>query len=376
MALTDTAIRALKPRDKAYKVADAKGLHLQVTPAGGKLWRVKYRVHGKEKLLSLGPYPEISLTDARKARDAARQLIVSGGDPAAKKQRDKVLAGEQAAQSFEAVAKEYIAKMEREARVTPETVTKTRWLLSLLSPTVGDEPISQVEPQLLLAALKKIERRGRYETARRARSFASRVFRYAVATARASADPAAMLIGALDAPKAKNYAAILDPLKLSELLRAIDGFSGSPVTQLALMIAPQVFVRPGELRHADWSEIDLDEGIWRIPAGRMKARRPHAVPLSPQVIALFRDLRELTGPVGYVFPSIRTASRPMSENTLNAAFRRLGYGTDEITAHGLRATASTLLNESGKWNPDAIERALSHGHSDAVEDRRSEPGEL
>lgn len=366
MALTDTAIRALKPRDKAYKVADAKGLHLQVTPAGGKLWRIKYRVQGKEKLFSLGPYPEISLTDARKARDAARQLIVAGGDPAAKKRRDKVLAGQQAVQSFDLIAKEYIAKMEREARVTPETIAKTQWLLSLLSPTVGTEPISQVEPQLLLAALKKIERRGRYETARRARSFASRVFRYAVATARASADPAAMLLGALDSPKAKNYAAIVDPVKLGELLRALDGFSGSPVTRLALMIAPHVFVRPGELRHADWAEIDLDEATWRIPAGRMKARRPHAVPLSPQVVALFRELHELTGPAGYVFPSIRTASRPMSENTLNAAFRRLGYGTDEITAHGLRATASTLLNESGKWNPDAIERALAHGHSDAV----------
>jgi integrase len=227
-------------------------------------------------------------------------------------------------------------------------------------------PVSQVDPQMLLAALKKLESKGNYETAKKARSFASRVFRYAVATARASADPAALLSGALIAPQAKHYAAILEPKKMGELLRAIDDFDGSPVTKLALKIAPHVFVRPGELRHAEWAELSLDEGIWRIPPGRMKARRPHAVPLSPQVIALFSELRHLTGAEGYVFPAMHSRKRPMSENTVNAAFRRMGFGKEEVTGHGLRATASTLLNESGLWNPDAVERALAHGFSDAV----------
>ena len=187
-----------------------------------------------------------------------------------------------------------------------------------------------------------------------------------MATGRAKADPAALLKGALISPKARYYAAILDPAKLGELLRAIDDFSGSPITRFALQLAPHVFVRPGELRHAEWNEIDLGEAVWRIPAGKMKARREHSVPLSRQVIALFRDLRALTGPKGVVFPALHTTRRPMSENTVNAAFRRMGFDKDEVTAHGLRSTASTLLNESGLWNPDAIERALAHGFSDAV----------
>jgi len=365
MALTDVAIRALKPRDRPYKAADAKGLYLQVTPAGGKLWRLKYRVLGREKLLSLGAYPDVGLSEARKARDAAREMIAAGGDPAAQKRKDKVRALEGAGHTFDVVAGEYIEKKKREG-AAEATTRKAEWFRSMLKPWIGREPIAGVDPQMLLEALLKIEARGHHETAIRARSFASRVFRYAVAGTRASSDPAALLSGALTAPKPKHHAAILDPVKLGELLRAIDGLSGSPVTKLALQIAPHVFVRPGELRHADWSEIDLDEAIWRIPASRMKARRPHAVPLSTQVVSLFRELREITGPRGYVFPSIRTRARPMSENTLNAAFRRLGYGKDEVTAHGLRASASTLLNESGRWNPDAIERALAHGDSDIV----------
>lgn len=365
MSLTDFAIRALKPQAKPYKAADAKGLYLQITPAGGKLWRLKYRTLGKEKLLALGCYPEVSLNAARKARDTARELIAAGRDPAAEKKRDKARSMEDAAQTFDSVAGEFIAKREREG-MTETTAVKAQWFRSLLRPAIGSQPVSKVDPHMLLSALQRIELRGHHETATRARSFASRVFRYAVATARASADPAALLTGALTAPKVKHHAAILDPVKLGELLRAIDGFSGGPVTRLALQISPHVFVRPGELRHANWAEFELDSGIWRIPASRMKARRPHAVPLSRQVLALFRELLEITGPTGYVFPSIRTRLRPMSENTVNAAFRRLGYGTDEITAHGLRATASTLLNESGRWNPDAIERALAHGHSDVV----------
>lgn len=366
MPLSDRAIKALKPRSKPYKAADERGLYLQVTPAGGKLWRFKYRHIGKEKLLAIGSYPDIGLAAARKARDSARELIAAGGDPAAEKRKDKFRRVEEAAQTFDAVAGEFITKRMR-GGMTKSTADKAEWFRSLLRSAIGAHPVGRIDAQMLLTALQKIEARGHHETASRVRSFASRVFRYAVATARSSSDPAALLTGALTAPKVTHRAAILDPIKLGELLRAVDGFSGHPVTRLALQIAPHVFVRPGELRHAVWAEFDLaEEQVWRIPATRMKGRRAHAVPLSRQVVALFLELRELTGPAGFLFPSIRTTARPMSENTVNAAFRRLGYGTDEITAHGLRATASTLLNESGKWNPDAIERALAHGDSDAV----------
>jgi integrase len=365
MALTDVSIRALKPREKPYKAADGKGLYLYVTPAGGKLWRFKFRAHGKEKLLSLGAYPDLGLAAAREARDKARSLIVTGRDPAVEKRRAKARGIEEGVHTFDSVAGEFIEKRQREG-MAASTVSKAEWFRTLLKPAIGREPVGQVDPQMLLAALKRFEGRGNYETASRARSFASRVFRYAVATGRATADPAALLSGALTARKATNFAAILDPIKFGGFLRAIEDFSGSPAIKLALQIAPHVFVRPGELRHAVWAEINFDEKIWRIPANRMKARRPHGVPLSRQVLAYLRELNQITGPAGYLFPSIRTRARPMSENTLNACFRRLGYGPDEVTAHGLRATASTLLNESNLWNPDAIERALAHGDSDAV----------
>jgi integrase len=227
-------------------------------------------------------------------------------------------------------------------------------------------PLADVDPQMLLAALKRLEAKGRHETAKKCRSFACRVFRYGVATGRCKSDPAQLLQGALITPKARHYAAILDPAKLGQLLRAIDAFSGSPVTMAALRIAPHVFVRPGELRHAEWSEFNLKQGIWNIPAGKMKARRPHAVPLSKQVKEILKELHAVTGRGKYVFPSAHGPSRPMSENTLNASFRRMGFEKDEITAHGLRSTASTLLNESGLWSPDAIERALAHGESNAT----------
>lgn len=365
MSLKDTEIRAIRATDKPVRKADGKGLYVEVFPNGSKLWRLKYRFAGKEKRLALGSYPEISLAEARKRRDAARTTLELGSDPGLERKQEKIAAKVSAANSFESVALEYLAKMKTEGRA-PATLAKAKWFLALLKPAIGSMPVSAVDPQMLLAALRKLESKGNYETAKKARSFASRVFRFAVATSRAAADPAALLNGALVSPKAKHYAAILEPAKFGALLRAIDSFVGSPITKLALRIAPHVFVRPGELRHAEWSELNLDEGIWRIPAGRMKARRPHAVPLSPQAVALFKELYSLTGPEGFVFPAIHTSSRPMSENTINAAFRRMGFGKDEVTGHGLRATASTLLNESGKWNPDAIERALAHGFSDAV----------
>jgi integrase len=363
--LRDAEIKALQPVAKPFRRADGGGLYIEVRPGGSKLWFVKYRIGGKEKRISLGAYPKVSLADARKGREAVKSQIALQIDPLAERKSRKAAALVAAGETFEAIADEYIAKMEKEGRA-PATVSKARWFRSLLQPAIGKMPISKVDPQMLLAALKRLEGRGNYETAKKARSFASRVFRFAVATGRAVSDPAQLLQGALVSPKAKHYAAILEPEKLGELLRAIDDFSGYPVTKLALRIAPHVFVRPGELRHAEWSEINLADAVWNIPANRMKARRPHAVPISSQVISLFEELHELTGPEGFVFPAFNTSRRPMSENTLNAAFRRLGFSKDEVTAHGLRSTASTLLNESGHWNPDAIERALAHGFSNAV----------
>lgn len=366
MALSDTAIRAAKPREKPWKLKDEKGLYLLITPSGGKLWRWKFRHLGKEKKLSLGTYPDIGLKQARAGRDKARARLADGHDPALDRMKAKIRAKLSAEVTFNAIAAEYIeTKMAREGRAET-TLAKARWFLQQLAPAIGGMPITDVDPQMLLGALKRLEARGRHETAKKCRSFASRVFRYAVATGRANADPAQLLQGALTAPKARHYAAILETAKFGELLRAIEAFSGSPVTKAALRIAPHIFVRPGELRHAEWAEFDLDAGIWNLPAAKMKARRPHAVPLSRQVRSLLTELNAITGGGKYVFPSAYGSSRPMSENTVNASFRRMGFGKDEVTAHGLRATASTLLNESGLWNPDAIERALAHGESNAT----------
>ncbi len=366
MALSDAKIRASKPQEKAFRLTDEKGLYLEVTPSGGKLWRFKYRFGGKEKKLALGSYPEVSLSDARGKRDDARALLARGRDPGLQKQRDKVKALISAANSFELVAEEFIeTKLVKQGKAEA-TVVKARWFLSLLAPTIGRTPIADVQPHELLAALKKLEARGNLETAKRCRNFAARVFNYGVQTVRCKLNPADPLKGALTNPTVKHLAAIIDPVKFGEVLRASDGYGGTAVTLLALKIAPHVYVRPGELRRAEWSEIDLEAGVWRIQASKMKMRRPHAVPLSRQVIALLTQLHALTGPSGYAFPSVRTRALPMSENTVNAAYRRLGFTGEELTAHGLRTTASTLLNESGKWHPDAVEKALSHKDSDAV----------
>lgn len=363
MALTDVAIRNAKPGAKPIKLADAAGMFLLVTPAGGKLWRLKYRIDGREKLLAIGAYPEISLSEARKRRDEARAMIAQGKDPSREKQRDKVRSRIQAADTFTAIADEYCAKRKRDGEKgwSPATATRSEYLLSQLNPSIGRLAISEIEPADVLVAVRKIEAKGNLESARRTLQLASMVFRYAVATARLRSDPTRDLRGALTAPKVTHYGAITDATRVGELLRAIDAYQGSGITKFALQIAPHVFVRPGELRHAEWSEIDLDSALWIIPAGKMKMRKAHHVPLSRQSVALFREVQAITGPKGYVFPSIRTRARPMSENTLNAGLRRLGYASDEMTAHGFRAMASTLLNESGKWHPDAIERALAHG---------------
>lgn len=366
MALKDAEIRAFQPMDTPYKKADGGGLYLEIFPNGSKLWRWKFRVGPKEKRLALGPYPAVSLANARKRRDVERLKLEEGIDPALNRKKEKASAKLSQANTFAAVASEYITvKMVGENRA-PATISKAQWFLQQLEPAIGTMPIADVEPQMLLAALKKLEAKGRHETAKKCRSFASRVFRYAVVTGRCKTDPAHLLQGALIAPTARHYAAILEPLKFGELLRAIEDFTGSPITKLALQIAPHVYVRPGELRHAEWSEFNLKDAIWNLPAAKMKARRAHAVPLSSQVVALLKAAQAITGAGRYVFPSAYGASRPISENTINASFRRMGFNKEEVTAHGLRATASTLLNESGLWNPDAIERALAHGESNAT----------
>ncbi|OYX62171.1 MAG: integrase [Novosphingobium sp. 32-60-15] len=374
MALTDTAIRNAKPQAKPYKLTDEKGLFLLVQPSGGKLWRFKFRVDGRdeagepkrvEKKVGFGTYPEVNLKEARRLRDEARASLAAGIDPAEKKRRDAHTAKISAANSFEAVARAYIDKCQREGR-SERTTDKQEWLLKLLARTIGQRPVAEIQPFEMLEAVRKYETTGRTEAAHRALQFASQVFRFAIANQLAPSDPTRDLRGALTSHKAKHHAAILEPRKAGELLRAINGYDGHPVTRFALQLAALVFVRPGELRYAEWSEFDFDAKVWRIPAEKMKARSEHVVPLSCQALAVLAEARDLTGDGQYVFPSIRTHLRPMSENTVNAALRRLGYSNDEMTGHGFRAMASTLLNESGKWSSDAIERALAHKDKDAV----------
>jgi integrase len=368
MPLTDVTIRNAKAGPKAIKLSDGGGMFLLVTPAGGKLWRLKYRIDGREKLLAIGSYPEIGLGEARRRREEARELVAKGKDPSREKQREKTRARLQAADTFKAISDEYCQKRRKDGQKgwAPATAIRSEYLLSLVCGSIGKLPIGDIEPADVLAAIRRIEGKGKRESARRSLQLTGAVFRYAVATARVASDPTRDLRGALTAPTVTHYGAITDAKKAGELLRAIDGYDGSGITKLALQIAPHVFVRPGELRHAEWSEIDLDAAVWTIPAGKMKMRKPHQVPLSRQAVDLFREAFRATGPSGYVFPSIRTRTRPMSENTINAGLRRLGYSTDEMTGHGFRAMASTLLNESGKWNPDAIERALAHRDTDKV----------
>jgi len=365
MALTATGVRNAKPREKPYKMGDSLGLFLLVEPSGGKLWRLKYRVVGREKKLALGAYPDVSLADARKRRDEARELLADGKDPSREKQQEKHRAKLAAANTFGLIAQEFIDKRRREG-LSSSTADKSEYYIKRTGPAFGRLPISSITPSDLLAVLRRIEAKGNYETARRVLQLSGRVFRYAVATARLASDPSRDLRGALTAPTPKHYGAIIEAKRAGQLLRAIDGYDGQVLTKLAMQLSPHVFVRPGELRHAEWEEIDLDGGLWTIPATKMKMRKVHLVPLSRQSVEILRLAHAITGPSGYAFPSIRTPTRPMSENTVNAGLRRLGFTGDEMTAHGFRAMASTLLNESGKWSPDAIERALAHGDEDRV----------
>jgi integrase len=365
MALTDTTIKLAKAGDADRKLADEKGLYLLITTSGSKLWRLKYRIDGKEKKLALGSYPDVGLKEARARRDAARSAAEAGKDPAAAKREARIARKFASANTFGAIAEEFIAKLEAENKADI-TIAKTRWLLSKLSPSLGKRPIAEISPHELLAVLKAAEGKGQRETARRLRSFSSRVFRYAVVTARATIDPAQPLQGALISPTVTHRAAIIEPVAFGALLRAIDAYSGQPATQLALRFTAHVFQRPGEIRKAEWAEIDFDKAVWTIPAARMKQRQAHRVPLSKQAIAILNEAKALTGDGRFVFPKLGSPLKPMCENAINQALRRMGFGKTEMTAHGFRSTASSLLNESGKWNPDAIERALSHADNDQV----------
>lgn len=365
MSLTDVAVRAAKLKSAPYKLADSGGLYLLVKPGGGKLWRFDYRFAGKRKTLALGTYPKRSLAEARRARDDAKEELEQRVDPSETRKLAKLGVIRAAADTFEVVANEWLSKFEREDRAEP-TLKKSRWFVSLLSSSIGSRPISAITAPELLLALRKIEARGKYETARRARSTSGRIFRYAIATGRAERNPAADLAGALVTPKVSHHSSIIEPRAIGGLLRAIDDYTGSPIVRAALRLLPLVFVRPMELRHARWADIDKDAARWTIPAAIMKMRSPHIVPLSRQAIAVIDSMRPLTGDAPYLFPSMRTEHRPISENTLNAALRRLGYSNDDMTSHGFRSMASTRLNEMGRWNPDAIERQLAHGERNAV----------
>jgi integrase len=365
--LTDTAIRKAKAAVKPFKLTDERGMFLLVHPNGSKYWRMKYRHAAKEKLLALGVYPDVSLADARERRDDARKLLAKGKDPAEVKREAKAVLAAEAAQAencFAFVADEWLAKQEK--TMAPATFTKARAMFDgLVFPWIGERPIAEIDPPEMLKLLRRIEERGAHETAHRTKQRCGQVFRYAIATGRATRDPTTDLRGALTPAKVEHRAAITDPAKIGELLRAIDSYTGGFVTCCALKLAPLVFVRPGELRKAEWAEFDLDGAVWRIPAERMKMRETHIVPLSEQAVAILRELHPLTGDGLYVFPGARSASRPMSNMAINAALRRMGFDKDTMTGHGFRALAATRLNELG-WSPDAIERQLAHAERNKV----------
>ena len=365
MALTDLAIRRALPGDKIVKLSDGGGLQLWITPDGAKRWRLAYRFRRAQKTLAIGVYPKVSLKDARDARDAARRVLARGDDPVAVKKAAKAAKADEGASTFFTVAAE-LAEKKRRDRKAAATLRKFDWFMSFAFPALGSRPIHEISAREVLAVLKEVEARGTHETAHKLRTAIGDVFRFAIATARAENDPTGALRGALVAPTVKPRAAIVVPRAFGGLLRAIENYDGTAETRYALELLALTFVRPGELRAAEWTEFDLHTAVWEIPAGRMKMRKPHRVPLAPRALAILEQLRMLTGKGRFLFPSARSVTRCMSENTLNAALRRMGFTNDDMTSHGFRASASSMLNESGLWNPDAIERQLAHVEPDAV----------
>lgn len=371
--LTVVAVRNAQPQAKPYKLADGKGLVLQVMPNGAKYWRLRYRFAGKENTLGLGVFPEIGLADARAACDDARRLLAAGIDPNQQRRVEKLASATAAEHNLEAVTREWHALHKHEwADTYAERIIGA--FERDIFPWLGKQPVGSIEPRDLLARLQHIQQRGAKETAHRLRRWLSPVFRYAIVKGVASRDPAADLKGALQSVIKNHYPTITDPERIGELLRAIEGYAGTYVTRTALKLSPLLFCRPGELRWAKWPEFDLDKAVWTVPSQRMKRRKqqkengaPHVVPLSRQAVLLLRDLYPLTGHSvsGYLFPGETDAKRPISENTLNAALHRMGF-KDQIVAHGFRHMASTVLNEMGKWRPDVIEAQLAHKDSNPI----------
>jgi integrase len=366
MPLTDAAIRnATAVAGKTLKLSDGGGLQLWLTESGSKLWYQAYRFAGKQRKLAIGPYPRVGLKEARQRRDHAKYQIEAGVDPSRQKRLDRMAAASEQATTFQAIVSELLDKKRREAK-SERTMSKLEWLFGLATPTLGQRPIAGISAPEILQVLRGVETRGKLETAKRLRAVIGEAFRYAVATGRAEGDPTAALRGALTSPVVRHRAAIVDPKAFGALLRTIDGYDGMPEVRIALQLLALTFVRPGELRSAQWSEVDLDEALWAIPAKKMKMRRPHRVPLAKQAIELLRSLHGLTGHRALLFPGAWDHRKPLSENTLNAALRRLGYAQDVMTSHGFRAAASSMLNECGKWNADAIEAQLAHVEGNSV----------
>jgi len=361
--LTDTKLRALKPRGSAYRVADSNGLCVEVRPTGAKVWRYRYRYAGKPSMMTLGEYPAMPLMQARMERERQRQLLKGGANPAHVARAERAASAEQAANTFGAIALELLAKRAKEG-LSPGSVKRERRLIEKDLVSIGSLPVADVSAPILLAALRKLERRGIIETAHRARAHAGRVFRYAIATGRAERNPAADLGGALEQPRTKHFSSLTNPAEIAPLLRALWGYQGSAVTQAALKLGPMLFVRPGELRHAKWADINLDTREWRYTTS--KTNTPHIVPLAEQAVAVLRELEPLTGRSEYVFPGVRSSKRPMSENTINAALRNLGFDGDTMTGHGFRAMARTVLDEVLGFRPDHIEQQLAHAIKDPL----------
>lgn len=365
MPLSATAVKQAKPKEKDYKLSDEKGLFLLIKRNGSKYWRQKYRYGGKEKLLALGVYPDVSLKDARDRRDDARKLLSNDIDPSDIKRAKKISGGETAANSFEVVAKEWFETRMRDKSKSHQDRT-WRALEKDLFPSLRNRAVASITAPDLLAALRKIERRGAIETAHRAKQVAGQIFRFAIVTGRAERDPSQDLTGALKSPVEKHHAAITSPADAGKLMLAIDAFQGTATVKAALQLSPLLFCRPGELRHMEWAEINWEEKRWEIPAEKMKMKQPHIVPLSKQALTILEEHQRLSGRGRYVFPSARGASRPLSENGVRTALRTMGYDNDTMTPHGFRAMARTLLDEVLGYRVDWIEQQLAHAVKDAL----------
>jgi len=362
--LSDVAVKNAVPKDKPYKIADGGGLYLEVMPNGSRYWRLKYRFGGKEKRLALGVYPTVTLKAARKNARDARDKLSEGIDPGELKRQEKLARSVGAANSFQAVALEWYEK--QKPRWSESHIIRLQGVFkNNLFPWLGHRPISEITPPELLAVLRRTESKGLLETAKRSKQIAGQVFRYAVATGRAERDPTPDLKGALATPIVTHHAAITDPKEAGNLLRAIDGFRGTPAVAAALKLSPLLFCRPGELRNMEWAEINWEEERWEIPAEKMKMGLAHIVPLCDQALSILRDLHPITGRGKYVFPSARGASRPLSENGVRVALRTLGYSNEEMTPHGFRAMARTILDEVLGYRVEWIEHQLAHAVKDA-----------